>query len=120
MAPRMPWNEKLYQLEGLGGGEEPLCFGFMWDNGEVKPNPPYYRAMEMAKSALEKAGHKGGSEPLHVRPWMVMLTISVLNWTFPDTVKQKNLLVSITSQSCHNLSSSAWCQRNIEASSMST
>ncbi|GAA5881154.1 hypothetical protein JCM1840_001623 [Sporobolomyces johnsonii] len=58
LALHMPWNESAYQLVEHGGGKEPLCFGLMWDNGEVKPNPPYYRAMEMLKKALLAKGHK--------------------------------------------------------------
>lgn len=59
MALRMPWNESMYQLEEHGAGEGPLCFALMWENGEVKPNPPYWRAMEMTKKALLAAGHQG-------------------------------------------------------------
>jgi len=54
---RRPWSEAAYQLEEHGGGAE-LCFGFMPDNGLVKPQPPLYRAMEMTKKALIAAGHK--------------------------------------------------------------
>jgi amidase len=59
MALHMPWSEPGYQLEEHGGQTGQLCFALMWDNGEVKPNPPYYRAMKMTKKALEAKGHKG-------------------------------------------------------------
>ncbi|CEQ39867.1 SPOSA6832_01438 [Sporobolomyces salmonicolor] len=36
LALHMPWNESAYQLAEHGGGKEPLCFGFMWDDGEVR------------------------------------------------------------------------------------
>lgn len=66
LAMRMPWDEKLYQLHvsAVEGVKRPLCFGFMWDNGEVKPNPPYFRAMNMVKVALERAGHTGEYFPV--------------------------------------------------------
>lgn len=61
LALRMPWNESMYQLEEHGSGKEPLCFALMWENGQVRPDPPYWRAMEMTKKALLAAGHKGKS-----------------------------------------------------------
>ncbi|KAJ7106593.1 general amidase [Mycena epipterygia] len=54
---RKGWSESEYQLERHGGGGQ-LCFAMMWDNGIIKPHPPLYRAMEIAKRALEAAGHK--------------------------------------------------------------
>lgn len=93
MAPRMPWNQALYQLAEHGEGKEPLCFGFQWDNGDVKPNPPYYRAMEMVKAALTRAGHKGECRCGTHRTLEGVLSL-VIDWTFPDTVKQQELLVS--------------------------
>ena len=36
-----------------------MCFAVMWDNGVVRPHPPLVRAMEIAKRALEAAGHEG-------------------------------------------------------------
>lgn len=55
---RRPWNEASYKLEEHGNGVG-LCFGFMWDNGVIKPQPPLFRAMEMTKKALIAAGHTG-------------------------------------------------------------
>ncbi|KAF9261689.1 general amidase [Marasmius fiardii PR-910] len=55
---RKEWSEKEYQLAFHGGGNSPLCFAIMWDNGVVKPHPPLRRAMMMTKEALEAAGHK--------------------------------------------------------------
>lgn len=56
---RKPWSETEYALEGHGGRGTRLCFAIMWDNGVVKPFPPLIRAMNLAKAALEAAGHKG-------------------------------------------------------------
>ncbi|KAJ7129286.1 general amidase [Mycena epipterygia] len=54
---RKGWSESEYQLEHHGSGGQ-LCFAIMWDNGIIKPHPPIYRAMDMARRALEAAGHK--------------------------------------------------------------
>lgn len=51
-----PWVEDDYTLKARGGGKK-LCFGLMWDEGSVKPQPPIHRALEMTKKALEAAGH---------------------------------------------------------------
>ena len=56
---RKPWDERAYALEDHGGRGGRLCFAIMWDNGIIKPSPPVSRALEMTKSALERAGHKG-------------------------------------------------------------
>lgn len=53
-----PWNEAAYALSEHGGGKQ-LCFGIMWDDRQVVPHPPVIRALEMTKSALIAAGHKG-------------------------------------------------------------
>jgi len=58
LALRLPWSETEYDLAEHGGGEK-LCFAMMWDDGYVKPHPPYKRAMEKTKKALEAAGHTG-------------------------------------------------------------
>lgn len=55
---RKEWSEKAYHLSDHGGGKK-LCFGMLWDTGVVRPHPPLHRAMEMVKTALEAAGHKG-------------------------------------------------------------
>ncbi|CDO71533.1 hypothetical protein BN946_scf184911.g3 [Trametes cinnabarina] len=52
-----PWSQDDYSLKSRGGGEQ-LCFGIMWDEGSVKPQPPILRALRMTKAALEAAGHK--------------------------------------------------------------
>ncbi|KAG8958714.1 hypothetical protein FRC03_008860 [Tulasnella sp. 419] len=54
---RKGWSESEYQLQDHGGGDK-LVFGFMWDNGIIRPHPPVRRAMEMVKKALKQAGHK--------------------------------------------------------------
>jgi len=58
LAVRKKWNEDEYNLVDHGSGKN-LCFGIMWDDGCVIPQPPTRRALEMTKLALEKAGHKG-------------------------------------------------------------
>ncbi|KAK1226197.1 hypothetical protein PQX77_010779 [Marasmius sp. AFHP31] len=63
---RKEWSEKEYQLAYHGGGNSPLCFAMMWDNGVVKPHPPLLRAMELTKKALEEAGHRGNNETIFV------------------------------------------------------
>jgi len=54
---RKPWDQEAYELRDHGGGRE-MCFAVMWDNDVVKPHPPVRRALEMAKKAVESAGHK--------------------------------------------------------------
>ncbi|KAI5480273.1 Amidase domain-containing protein [Pseudohyphozyma bogoriensis] len=58
IALRLPWNEDEYALKNHGGEGGQLCFAFMADDGVVKPQPPYLRAMEETKKALVAAGHK--------------------------------------------------------------
>ncbi|KAI0361655.1 general amidase [Trametes cingulata] len=53
---RKKWDEEAYLLEEHGRGKK-LCFGIMWDDGNVVPQPPVRRALEMTKKALEAAGH---------------------------------------------------------------
>ena len=72
---RMPWNQGMYELADHAAGQK-LCFGFQWHNGHVKPNPPYYRAMKLVRDALVAQGH------------------TVVDWVFPDTAADLELLVS--------------------------
>lgn len=74
MALHMPWNDALYELKGHGGGEK-LCFGLQWHNNHVKPNPPYMRAMYIVRDSLIARGH------------------SVIDFQFPDTAEDLQLLV---------------------------
>ncbi|KAI0365222.1 general amidase [Pilatotrama ljubarskyi] len=53
---RKKWDEEAYRLEEHGGGQK-LCFGIIWDDGHVAPQPPVLRALQMTKKALEAAGH---------------------------------------------------------------
>ncbi|QRW09433.1 amidase [Ceratobasidium sp. AG-Ba] len=53
---RKVWDE--HQLVDHGGRGGKKCFGLMYDDGLVKPNPPVFRAMDMMKKALEAAGHE--------------------------------------------------------------
>ena len=53
-----PWSQSDYELKSRGDGKK-LCLGIMWDEGTVKPLPPVLRALEIAKKALEAAGHSG-------------------------------------------------------------
>jgi amidase len=55
---RKGWDEGAYALSEHGGGKE-LCFGILWDNGNVVPHPPIIRGLEITKKALLAAGHKG-------------------------------------------------------------
>ncbi|OAX34389.1 general amidase [Rhizopogon vinicolor AM-OR11-026] len=57
LAVRKKWDEDEYNLVDHGSGKN-LCFGIIWDDGHVVPHPPIRRALEMTKTALEKAGHK--------------------------------------------------------------
>ncbi len=59
LALRLPWNEDSYKLADHGGENGKLCFAIMWDDGVCKPMPPYKRALEQTKAALEAAGHTG-------------------------------------------------------------
>jgi hypothetical protein len=51
-------DEDEYNLVGQGPGKD-LCFATMWDDSIVVPRPLIRRSPEMAKAALQKAGHKG-------------------------------------------------------------
>ena len=57
LALRKPWDEDAYRLVEHGGGKK-LVFGMMWDDGNYKPTPPLFRAMELTKQALIAAGHE--------------------------------------------------------------
>ncbi|TXT10790.1 hypothetical protein VHUM_02295 [Vanrija humicola] len=54
---RQGWSAERYALAEHGDGKR-LVFGMMWDDGVVRPVPPYTRAMAETKAALEGAGHK--------------------------------------------------------------
>ena len=58
LAVRKKWDEEEYALASRGGGKQ-LCFGIMWNDGEVIPHPPIMRALQMVKKALLTAGHQG-------------------------------------------------------------
>lgn len=49
--PRKGWDESGYALTEHGRGKE-LCFGILWDNGDIVPHPPITRGLEMTKKAL--------------------------------------------------------------------
>ncbi|KZS93000.1 general amidase [Sistotremastrum niveocremeum HHB9708] len=57
VAIRKAWDEKAYQLEEHGNGQN-LVFGILWDDDWVVPHPPVKRALQRTKDALLKAGHK--------------------------------------------------------------
>ena len=65
VALRVPWNESEYHLVSRGRAAERLCFAIMWDNGIVKPKPPYIRALEETKVALLVEGLEGQYLPFH-------------------------------------------------------
>ncbi|KAF7762070.1 hypothetical protein Agabi119p4_8663 [Agaricus bisporus var. burnettii] len=54
---RKKWNEDEYRLCDHNGGKQ-LCFAILWDDGMVRPHPPVLRALETARGALTRAGHK--------------------------------------------------------------
>lgn len=58
LAIRKKWDEDEYRLVDHGYGEQ-MCFGILWDNGNVVPHPPITRGLEITKQALTAAGHKG-------------------------------------------------------------
>ena len=68
--PRMPWSDAAYNLADHGDGGK-LCFAIMWTDGVVDAVPPYKRAMEELKAALEAQGHEGG----YRRCWMLAVLI---------------------------------------------
>ncbi|KAK0500608.1 general amidase [Armillaria luteobubalina] len=51
------WSEEEYELINHGNGKS-LCFGILWDDRSVVPNPPIIRGLEVTKKALLAAGHK--------------------------------------------------------------
>ncbi|KAJ6561163.1 general amidase [Mycena vulgaris] len=57
LALRLPWNDDAYRLADHGGEDGKLCFAILWDDGVCKPMPPYARALQETKDALEAAGH---------------------------------------------------------------
>ncbi|KAJ7460676.1 general amidase [Mycena latifolia] len=57
VALRFPWNDDAYRLADHGGESGRLCFAILWDDGVCKPMPPYTRALQETKQALEAAGH---------------------------------------------------------------
>lgn len=58
LALRLPWNESEYQLASHGGPSAKLVFAIQWDDGHVRPHPPYQRALQESKAALLAAGHE--------------------------------------------------------------
>lgn len=97
---RMPWQEDEYQLASHGGpkGEE-LCFAMLWNDGVCTPDPPYKRALEMTKTALEKAGHKGELDHLTVctiaNSLIILPRHAVIDWTPYKTAEGFEILVRL-------------------------
>jgi len=58
LVSRKKWDEDEYQLIDHGGGKR-MCFGIMWDDGNVVPHPPIIRGLEITKKALITVGHIG-------------------------------------------------------------
>jgi amidase len=58
MVVRKAWDQDSYDLVEHGGGK-PMCFGILWNDGNVVPHPPIIRALEFTKNALLSAGHHG-------------------------------------------------------------
>lgn len=78
LAVRKEWSAREYALGDHGEGGK-MCFAIMWDNGLVKPHPPLVRAMEIAKKALEAAGHTGKTATHHLVA-SIRLTCVVIDW----------------------------------------
>jgi amidase len=58
LVARKKWDEDEYKLIDHGGGKQ-MCFGILWDDGDVVPHPPIIRGLELTKKALIAAGHNG-------------------------------------------------------------
>lgn len=97
VALRMPWNESAYRLSEHDGGKS-LCFGFNRNNGVVKPDPPYLRALDMLEKALVAQGHKGASRrPLGLvgdnAADTVLAFAAVVDYSPPDAAAGEAILV---------------------------
>ncbi|KZT51752.1 amidase, partial [Calocera cornea HHB12733] len=74
---RKPWNAREERLEEHGDGKK-MCFGILWDDGLVRVHPPVWRALQMAKEAVERAGHK----VMEWKPYKSSEICSVMNQIF--------------------------------------
>lgn len=54
----LPWNEEAYSRTKRLAASGQLCFGFVSNDGVVRPHPPIQRGLKEAKDALTKAGHE--------------------------------------------------------------
>jgi amidase len=61
LVSEIPWREAQVQavldMEKLGWGG-PFSFGIMYHDGQIHPQPPVHRAIEIVVKAIEKLGHK--------------------------------------------------------------
>lgn len=78
---RKPWDQASYELVEHGNGRG-LVFGIIWHDGNVLPHPPIIRALEIVKSALTAAGHRGKSiHPTYILHCLhVPFFMEVINW----------------------------------------
>jgi amidase len=72
---RKPWDQQGYELAEHGNGNG-LVFGIIWDDGRVVPHPPVRRALDMTRSALIAAGHKGLSRNMCICPYLYFVAHS--------------------------------------------
>lgn len=76
-----PWSEEEYKLVNHGNGQG-LCFGIMWNDGDIVPHPPIIRGLELVKKALLEAGHQGEKYIYKANKLLPELTIrEVMDWT---------------------------------------
>ncbi|KAF9467706.1 amidase signature domain-containing protein [Collybia nuda] len=80
---RKRWSEDEYRLVEHGGGKQ-LCFAILWDDGDIVPNPPIIRGLEMTKKALLAAGHK----VIDWTPWKHLELCQVANSVFGSGMRE--------------------------------
>jgi hypothetical protein len=57
-----------------------LCFGVLWDDGDVVPHPPVRRGLELTREILVRAGHKGELPPRANVCLSGLSVLSVIDW----------------------------------------
>ena len=53
-----PWDQQSYQTTRSRAAEGGVCFGFVANDGVVRPHPPIERGLRETKAALVRAGHQ--------------------------------------------------------------
>ena len=82
LVAEIPWRdaqeqEVLDMIKSSGGGQ--LSFGVMYLDGQIHPQPPVHRAIEIVVKTVEKLGHK------------------VIEWQPPSHARGTELVVRIPS-----------------------